>query len=121
MINVGNPAAQHILRIANPPKFSGRLQEWAQFKEDWERYLRKLGTSNEISDSQKLELLENCLDEVSQKQLRLCLKESGGRLTFNEEWSKLDMAHSRNQGPEKMARIFFVQPRKSHKSGEARI
>ena len=85
------------MRNAHPPKFSGRSQDWLQFQDEWERYLRKLASGNEIPDAQKLELLESCLDEVSQKQLRLLLKESGGGLTFNEEWSKLDLIHSKNQ------------------------
>ena len=42
IVSANNPVAQHVIRNVTPPKFTGRAQDWGDFVQDWERYLRKL-------------------------------------------------------------------------------
>ena len=67
---VPNAYAQQLLKNSTAPKFSGKLQDWSAFVEDWERYLRKTSMGQNLSDALKLELFETTLDEVNQKDLR---------------------------------------------------
>jgi hypothetical protein len=79
-----SPIPQHILNyiIKNlePPKFSGNASDWIQFREDWDYYLAKLSAVYDFPDGVKVYLLENCLDDVNQRQLRMDQKK--GRFTL---------------------------------------
>eukprot|EP00667_Euglena_gracilis_P008983 EG_transcript_9131 len=94
MITVASAATQHILRNVVVPKFSGHAGDWPNFKDEWGRFIRKF---NQVSEADKLGLLELCLDDLGKKQLNLHLDEMGEALTFNEVWAKLDAWHSRNE------------------------
>ena len=52
---------------------------------------------SEINNVLKLELFENCLDDVNQKFLRLKQGEVGEKLSFNEFFAKLQEKYSRDQ------------------------
>jgi hypothetical protein len=94
MLTVASAATQHILRNVAVPKFSGHSSDWLNFKGEWVRFIRKF---NQVSEADKLGLLELCLDDLGKKQLNLHLDEMGEALTFNEVWAKLDAWHSRNE------------------------
>ena len=75
---LNNPISQQVLRNVVAPKFSGKSQDWTQFAQNWEQYLRKISMGQQVSDSLKLELLETVLDEINQKQLKLKQMELNG-------------------------------------------
>jgi predicted nucleic acid-binding Zn-ribbon protein len=95
----------HILKNAIKPKFTGYSLDWAQFAKDWERYSRKIACGEELTDGDKLALLEGCLDTGSQLWLQT-LKDSETGTSFQEFYAQMEDRYGRHrdQGLEKMAR-----------------
>ena len=71
------------------PHLGGKYEDWPKFVVDWETYLGKLSAGRKITDEQKLQLLEGCLNETDKNELQLMEKISGGNLTFAAYWAKL--------------------------------
>ena len=62
---------KHLFQTLEQPKFSGNPCDWIQFREDWDYYMAKISAAHQVSNEAKVELLENCLDEVNRRQLRV--------------------------------------------------
>ena len=84
-----------LLQNANLPIFSVKACDWIQFREEWEYYMAKVSAAYHIPESTKVELLENCLDEVNRRKMRLDRK--NGRLVFSEVFSKLEVKYGQDQ------------------------
>ena len=101
VIGSNNPVTQQLVKNIVPPKFTGRAQDWANFVQDWERYLRKLSVCVPNLDNRvKLELWEGVLDESSLKFFRMRQKEVGEKMSYTEEFAKMDAKFSRDQSIE---------------------
>lgn len=78
LVSASNPVFQQIVRNNVPPKFTGRPQDWTNFVQDWERYLRRLSVCVPALNNQiKLELWEGVLDDTSLKFFRMRQKDLG--------------------------------------------
>ena len=94
-----NPILAGIMATATIPKFSGRDEEWYDFKREWERYLTVLqesvGPGQDIPDAMKLQLLQGYLEDVPHYQLRAMLDKNPG-LTYGEFWKELQKVYGRD-------------------------
>ena len=98
VVGFNNPVFQQVVKNAAPPKFTGRGQDWAFFVQDWERYLRKLAVCvPNLTNQMKLELWEGVLDETSLKFFRMRQREMGDRMSYTEEFAKMNVKFSRDQ------------------------
>ena len=98
IVSGNHPVAQHVIRNVTIPKFTGRAQDWGNFVQDWERYLRKLSVCiPTLTNEMKLELWEGVLDEASLKFFRMRQKELGGKMSYTEEFAKMNARFSRDQ------------------------
>jgi len=98
VVSAGNPVFQQIIRNNVPPKFTGRPQDWGIFVQDWERYLRRLSVCvPTLNNQMKLELWEGVLDETSLKFFRMRQRELGDRMSYTEEFAKMNARFSRDQ------------------------
>jgi hypothetical protein len=61
-----HPLQQEVLKSLVKPKFTGYTLDWAQFAKDWEKYLCRMSCGVDLSDGDKMALLEGCLDPESQ-------------------------------------------------------
>ena len=86
---MGSPVALAIAKSAVAPKFSGLRAEWLEFKNRWNHYFEVITTGSPEDARTKLNLLEPCLDETSQKQIRMLRLRPGG-ITFSEIWERLE-------------------------------
>ena len=87
---VGDPLKMQLLRNLATPVFQGTNEHFPKFKFEWDRYLAKLDTGRPVTDAEKLQLLENCLDETNKRELQYIIKAANGRpIVFSEFWAKL--------------------------------
>ena len=98
VIPISGQLSQYVMKNVVMPKFSGKTYDWRQFREDWEYYLRKVSSTNAVNDPLKMALLEGCLDEVNQKQLRHEGNKSKTPLKYSEVISKLEVKYGQDQG-----------------------
>ena len=114
------PVVQQVLRNIVAPKFTGRAQDWPQFSFDWNRYLTKIAMGKEIENALLLELWESVLDETNQKFLRmrqLEKSETGGQLSYNEEFERVESKYSRDQNigaRKKWEEVVIFTPQSHH-------
>jgi hypothetical protein len=97
MMSASNPMLQQILRNTEPPKFSGQSRDWTQFVLDWGDYYRKASTGQNVTDSMKLEFFIAALDDVNKNEVKLRHLETSGKLTFSEEFDRIDAKYARDQ------------------------
>ena len=97
VVNLNNPIFQQVFKNQVAPKFSGRVQDWSSFVEDWERYLRKLSACAPLTNQIKLELWEGALDETSLKFFRMRQRELGEKISYHEEFAKMNAQFSRDK------------------------
>ena len=95
-LNFSSPVQQQLLNNVVQPKFTGKAQDWPQFEQDWQRYLRKVTMGAEITDTAKIGLWEGCLDETNFKFLQMRMAETDGKLTFNEEYARMQSKYARD-------------------------
>ena len=101
VVSANNPIFQQVIKNTTPPKFTGRAQDWNLFVQDWERYLRKLSVCVPILTNQmKLELWEGTLDDTSLKFFRMRQREVGDKMSYTEEFAKMNAKFSRDRSIE---------------------
>ena len=93
----GKPLLMQVMKNLVQPQLTGRYEDWPKFAQDWEIYLGKLSGWRKVSDEQKLQLLEGCLNEVDRNELQLMGKMLGGKLNFSMYWAKLVARYGEQQ------------------------
>ena len=79
------------MMAGTPPRFSGRVDDWFGFSQEWERhkgFLSMLFGGAEIPNVILLETFGKCLDDISQKLLQQ-KREENPSLRFSEFWQML--------------------------------
>ena len=95
----------------NPPKFSGKIDDWFVFAQDWERHqnlLRMMFPGMEIPDYVLLETLNKSLDEISQKLLQK-KREENAQLRFQDFWGILQDEFSSDSSHQHRAAWYKVK------------
>ena len=98
-LNSINPILANILANSTIPKFTGRDEEWYDFRKEWLRHLtiltEAMGPGQDIADALKLKILQNFLDDVPKFQLQAQLERKPD-LTYAEFWKELDKTYGRD-------------------------
>ena len=94
---VSAAALQHMLRNMIAPSFSGRMQDWNQFKVEWEIYITKVSAALKLDDECKMKILERAMDPVNQMDMQCRRMEKGKTLKYSEELSRLESKYGRDQ------------------------
>jgi hypothetical protein len=94
---LGDPILIQVMKNLVQPHLGGKYEDWPKFVVDWETYLGKLSAGRKITDEQKLQLLEGCLNETDKNELQLMEKVSGGNMTFAAYWAKLVARYGEEQ------------------------
>ena len=87
---LGDPLTMQLLKNLVTPAFDGTNERWGTFVLDWDKYLQKLAKGRKITNFEKLQLLESCLDPTNRRELQYLTKAADGReILFSEFWAKL--------------------------------
>jgi hypothetical protein len=74
----GDPVTMQIMKQLVPPKFEGTQEHWLKFVLEWEKYIAKFAAQRKVTDYEKLQLLEKCLDSKNEQELQYIVKLADG-------------------------------------------
>ena len=86
------PAIMDAITARQPPKFSGHAEDWPQWRRRWLPYLREVESLvPTISDSQRIALLRNLVDEATAMWLDHQVEKAAPVVDFEALWAQVDL------------------------------
>jgi hypothetical protein len=103
------PIANHLSKNIKSPMFTGRKEDWPEWKRKFEEFVRHVSSSQKATDSEMVQLLGGCMTESIKTEIALWVRQNRGPMSFQQIFTKLYVKFGRAQAENLRKKWLDVQ------------